>query len=221
VGTILNSEPGVDFLVNVGDLALNLPGSGPEKVGGVLRRRALAPRGAADFRRPGRPREHRPDLVRRPAERPVFEGRAHPTYFAQDWGQVHLAFLDAFEGPAGPTGARGALLTADQIAWLDQDLSSASAAGQSLFLVSHQGAFQPQPGPSGQGGLAQVRDQVVPLMKKYGALAMFAGHDAFYERGHEGCVDYLVVGAGGAPMSPRTRALLGSSPPGKWPRTWR
>ena len=37
-------------------------------------------------------------------------------------------------------------------------------------------------------------------MLHYGVLASLAGHDHYYERGHEGCIDYLVLGGGGAPM---------------------
>jgi len=133
---------------------------------------------------------------------PTFAGQPHPYYFSFDWGQVHIACLDSFEGPTDLLlgGARRPEVTDEQAQWLDADLAAAKGQGKQLFIMIHQGAFSHGIGSAPHGGLADVQNKIVPLMTKHGVLAMFAGHDHYYQRGHEGCIDYVVTGAGGAEM---------------------
>ncbi len=125
---------------------------------------------------------------------------ANPYYTSLDWGQVHVVLLNSFEGPSNLTqlGAHDPLLSDAQAAWADADMAAAKAAGKLIFVLSHQGAFSY--GTGAHGGSPDVQSKIIPLMLKYGALAVFGGHDHYYQRGHEGCVDYMVVGGGGAPM---------------------
>jgi hypothetical protein len=132
----------------------------------------------------------------------AISGAAHPYYFSFDWGMVHVVVLDSFEGPVdlAELGAHDPQVTDAQAQWLDGDLSAAHARGAKIFLLTHQGAYSHSNDSNAHGGLADVQQKVVPLMIKYGALGIFAGHDHYYQRGREGCVDYAVVGGGGAPM---------------------
>ena len=127
-----------------------------------------------------------------------FAGSRHPYYWSFDWGQVHLAVLDTFEGATTLTSGREPALSDEQAAWLATDLAAAAGPGRLLFLVTHQGPFSY--GTDAHGGSPDVQAKVIPLMLQYGVHAILAGHDHFYERGRESCIDFLVVGAGGAPL---------------------
>jgi hypothetical protein len=132
-----------------------------------------------------------------------FAGDPHPAYSSFDWGRAHFALVDAFEGPITrpEKGDRAPGILSEQAAWLAKDLEEAAGRGQLLFIVSHQSPFSHlAPGAKGHGSSPEVASVIVPLMLKYKVLAVFAGHDHYYERGHEGCIDYFVVGGGGAPM---------------------
>jgi hypothetical protein len=203
---ILKHEPNAAFLVHTGDLALNLPKvSGPD-------------RGYAEFFD-----VERALLVTRPIFAVVgnhealdmdeydslvnagsYAHSAHPYYGSVDWGRVHLALLDSFEGPARAAahgGGRDPGVSAEQLHWLDQDLAVARQAGQVIFVVTHQGPYSHfAKGAKGHGGSLEQQEKLVPLLRKHGASAVFAGHDHYYQRGHEGCLNYFVVGSGGAPM---------------------
>jgi hypothetical protein len=131
---------------------------------------------------------------------PAMNGAPHPYYYSIDWGQVHIAFLDSFEGTQSiiDVSPRNPGLTDDQATWLDTDLGVARAAGKLLFVVSHQGAYSYSTDTNAHGGGPDIKAKVVPLMVKHGVLGIFAGHDHYYQRGHEDCTDYLVIGGGGA-----------------------
>lgn len=127
-------------------------------------------------------------------------GAAHPYYYSFDWGPAHVAILNAFEGDYGTFKGNAPALSDAQATWLDQDLAAAKAKGLQLFILSHQGAYSYGADDKAHGGGPDVKSKVVPLMLKYGALTIFAGHDHYYQRGREDCVGFNVVGAGGAPM---------------------
>ncbi len=132
-----------------------------------------------------------------------YDGSAHPYYSSFDWGKVHIALADSFEGSPTTLGLGGLNpgISAAQTQWLDADLQAAHEAGQTSFLSLHQGPYSYYAaGSGGHGGLQDAVTDFVPLMLQYGTLATFAGHDHYYERGHEGCIDYLVLGGGGAPQ---------------------
>ena len=133
---------------------------------------------------------------------PKLAGAPHPYYFSFDWGPAHVAVLDSFEGKPDPlrAGQRAGLVSDAQAKWLDDDSAAARVRGRKLFVLSHQGAYSHGAPMQAHGGSADVQKKIVPLLIKHEVLAIFAGHDHYYERGREGCVSYLVVGAGGAPM---------------------
>ncbi|MBS2022607.1 MAG: metallophosphoesterase family protein, partial [Deltaproteobacteria bacterium] len=204
VDAIIAHESDAAFIVHTGDLALNIVGvSGDD-------------RGYTEFFSIERPLlAHKPlfvvlgnhetidttffDTMFDPAR---FSGSAHPYYQSFDWGKVHFALADSFEGSPTTLGLGGLNpgVTDAQVQWLDADLQNAHAHGQVSFLGIHQGPYSHSSDSKAHGGLADVVLKIIPLMLKYGVRASLAGHDHYYQRGHEGCIDYLVLGGGGAPM---------------------
>jgi 3',5'-cyclic AMP phosphodiesterase CpdA len=198
------------FLLHTGDLALNLPIAADHERGYAeffdIERAILASRPVytvvgnhetidmGEF-----------DALVNPGS---FEKSAHPYWSSYDWGRVHFTLVDSFEGPVREKGDREPGISVEQANWLDADLKGASERGQMIFLASHQSPFSHVlAGQKGHGGSTSVANVLVPLMLKYKVATIFAGHDHFYERGHEGCIDYFVVGSGGAPMyEPDTKA---------------
>lgn len=204
VDAILAHEADAAFLVHTGDLALNIVGVSGDDKGYTeffaVERTLLANRPL--FVVLGNHETIDTTFFDSMFDPARFSGSAHPYYSSLDWGKVHLALADTFEGSPTTLGLGGLNpgVTAAQVEWLDEDLQAAHAAGQASFLGVHQGPYSHTTSANGHGGLQDVVLKLVPLMLKYGVLATFAGHDHYYQRGHEGCIDYLVLGGGGAPM---------------------
>ena len=64
----------------------------------------------------------------------------------------------------------------------------------------HQGPFSHGFGMKVHGGSAPVQREILPILLKWKVTSTFAGHDHYYQRGQEGCINYIVSGAGGAPL---------------------
>ena len=204
VDAIIANEPDAEFLVHTGDMALNITAvSGDDK--GYTEFFAVERALLANHPLFVVLGNHETidttfyDSMFDPAR---FDGSSHPYYSSIDWGKVHIAMGDSFEGSPTTLGLGGLNpgVTDAQAQWFDADLQAAQAAGQTSFLAIHQGPYSHTTSSSGHGGLQDVVLKLIPSVLKYGALASFAGHDHYYQRGHEGCIDYLVLGGGGAPM---------------------
>jgi MYXO-CTERM domain-containing protein len=208
VDGILAHDGDAAFYLHTGDMALSLPGISGDDKGYTeffeVERTLLA--NHAVFIVLG---NHETidttffDAMFDPARYDGAPGNTHPYYSSFDWGRAHLAMGDSFEGTPTTLGLGGLNpgISLAQTEWMDADLQSAQAHGQASFLAMHQGPFSHvAAGSSGHGGLQDAVTNFIPLMLRYGALATFAGHDHYYQRGHEGCIDYLVLGGGGAPM---------------------
>ena len=124
-----------------------------------------------------------------------------PTPGGKNWSQEISSVL--FIGIDGTMDwARGSDLTK----WLEGILAGSKA--KFIFLASHYPAWT----SGGHGKLAEdgrpremsvrlAQDVLMPLLKKYNATAMFAGHDHFYERSEpEGGVTMIITGGAGAPL---------------------
>ncbi|MBI5477927.1 MAG: metallophosphoesterase family protein [Deltaproteobacteria bacterium] len=192
----------VAFIAHTGDFALNLPLASGDDRGWTeffeVERQIL--RGHPIFPVLGNHESISTSFYDGLLNPAAMAGSTHPYYYSIDWGQVHIAFLDSFEGSQTiiDVTPRNPGLTDEQAAWLDADLGAARAAGKLLFVVSHQGAYSYSNDTSAHGGGPDVKAKVVPLMVKHGVLALFAGHDHYYQRGREDCTDYFVIGGGGA-----------------------
>lgn len=116
-------------------------------------------------------------------------------WYAFRVGDVEIVVLDSnrYADPA-------------QLAWLDAELSRARARGpRAIFVATHDGPFSR--GPHGGNELAATL--YVPLLRRHGVAALFAGHDHIYQRGVAGGLPYVVSGGGGAPLYPITCGVPG------------
>jgi hypothetical protein len=203
VDAIVQNEPDSAFLVNVGDLALNYPSTIAGDDRGYteffnVERKLLATRPI--FTAFGNHESLDTEFYDKMMSAPTLGNAQHPYYFSIDWGSVHIAFLNPTEGILNlAEGGNTPLVTDDQVTWLEKDLAAAKSSGRKIFIVSHQGAYS-YCTEKCHGGLSYIQSKVVPLIVKYGVLNIFAGHDHYYERGRQSCINFVVVGAGGAPM---------------------
>jgi len=77
--------------------------------------------------------------------------------------------------------------------WVEDDLIKANANGaRFIFLFTHRAPFYER----WYDGEAPVRDNLVPLMEKYGVDVCFSGHMHAYERGYLNGIYYCVTGGG-------------------------
>ena len=201
----IKAEPGVSFLIQTGDMAQNYPGIGSfgqewdqffQVENDLLRNQPL-------FATIGN--HETIDLLQHWKE---FFSTSGANYYSVDWGQVHLAVLDAFEGSLSGVEGKDNITDA-QMMWLSADLDVAQAAHQLLFISIHHGAFSNATGSGAHGPSVIAQQKVLPIALSHGVIAMFAGHDHIYERGCNGNMDYFVVGGGGAPLYDVNGAGLG------------
>ena len=128
-----------------------------------------------------------------------FQRRDRPPYASLDYGPVHVAVLDAFEMRAGSTPQSGGISDV-QKAWFEEDLRGVSP-DRHVWVLVHQGPFaHPAEKREGRGGSEEVRAAIAGAHKIHPIEAVFAGHEAFYERGEIDGIRYFVLGAGGAPL---------------------
>jgi len=101
--------------------------------------------------------------------------------------------------------------------WLESTLAKSKA--DYIFLGSHFPAWTSgghgvlKNGRPRERTIKQGQDVIMPLLKKYNATAMFAGHDHFYERSEpEGGVTVFVTGGAGAPLRDKAKNAAKQNP---------
>ncbi len=102
--------------------------------------------------------------------------------------------------------------------WLEAILAKSKA--KFVFLATHYPAWTSgSHGRLNKNGRPQektirlAQDTLMPLLKKYSATAMFAGHDHFYERSEpDGNVSVIVVGGAGAPLRNKVKNAKKQNP---------
>jgi hypothetical protein len=107
-------------------------------------------------------------------------------YYSFDYGPVHVAVVDMYNGGGYTSGA--------QYNWLVSDLSGSTK--QWKIVVFH------EPGWSCNGGHANntnVQNVLQPLFAQYGVQIGLAGHVHYYSRAVVNGVQHVTNGAGGAP----------------------
>ena len=110
-----------------------------------------------------------------------------------------MVVLDSFEMRAGATPHLGGISDV-QKAWFEEDLRGVSP-DRHVWVLVHQGPFaHPAEMREGHGGSDEVRAALAGAHKIHPIEAVFAGHEAFYERGEIDGIRYFVLGAGGAPL---------------------
>ena len=193
-GAILSREPDAAFLVHTGDLALNRPAHHGYQEFFDVERGLLASRPILPV--VGNHEKIELDEFDALVNAASFAGAPHPYYGSTDWGGVHFVIIDTFEEHG---------LSPEQLRWIESDVAAAEQAGKLVFAVTHQGPYSHcLKNASCHGGLPPKhgRDALVKSLTAHHVAAIFSGHDHYYQRGREGegCLQYLVVGGGGAPM---------------------
>jgi len=122
----------------------------------------------------------------------------HPlTYYSFDWGSVHFTMMNSDVGTAAPTKEERDKFWSEELKWLEEDLTGASAA-QFRFVVVHHPPFTAM--GKRQGGAKKLADALAPIFQKHHVQAVFSGHDHNYQRHIVGGIQYIVTGGGGAPL---------------------
>jgi acid phosphatase type 7 len=114
-------------------------------------------------------------------------------WYSFDWGDLHVVVLDSER------------LVAEQVRWLEADLSAHADAPWTIALL-HRAPFS-----SGEHGPhLPTRDAFVPVLTRHRVALVLAGHEHNYERFHpQDSVTYVVSGGGG-----RGTREVGPSAPG-------
>ena len=111
-------------------------------------------------------------------------GRQGEQWYSFDYGNVHFVCLDS-----------NARSSAEQLAWLEDDLAHAANNAQWIFVFFH----HPPYSSGNHGGRADVLLPWLDAFERYGVDIVFNGHDHTYERSVRRGIWYLVTGGGGAP----------------------
>ncbi|HND10676.1 MAG TPA: metallophosphoesterase [Pseudomonadota bacterium] len=117
--------------------------------------------------------------------------KRRPVYYAFRYGNSLFVSLDG-----------NSPLDHDQSVWLERTLAEASQDRS----ISHMFAFVHQP-PYSVGaycGSDRIQRRLVPILRRYGVRAVFAGHEHAYQHLERGGLRYFVTGGGGAPLYTRS-----------------
>ncbi len=100
-------------------------------------------------------------------------------YFALDYGQLHLVYLDTQEGDLEPGS--------DMLQWLQRDL----AATQQRWIITlfhhppySKGSHDSDDALDSAGRMYRVRENLLPLLEQGGVDLVLSGHSHSYERSH-------------------------------------
>lgn len=115
------------------------------------------------------------------------------SYYSFDYGPVHVAVVDQYTTSLDPGSA--------QYQWLDQDLASSTEPFR--MVMFHEPAFSAY-GLNGIGNPDNLttRQDVEPLVERYGVQVVLQGHNHYYARANVNGVQYLTLGGAGAPQFP-------------------
>ncbi len=120
---------------------------------------------------------------------PAGGGQQNKQWYSFDYGNAHFVCLDSNSAFRS---------SAEQRAWLEDDLAQAQGTAQWTFVFFHHPPYS-----SGKhGGIAGVMTSWIDIFEKYGVDMVFNGHDHIYERSLHNGIWYVVTGGGGAPWYP-------------------
>ena len=107
-------------------------------------------------------------------------------YYSFDYANVHVVMLDSQASNLDRDG--------DMARWLEKDLFTASRAANIekgpqkwLLVISHhppytKGSHDSDSERDSRGRMVELRENIVPILEKYGADILFSGHSHMYER---------------------------------------
>ena len=107
-------------------------------------------------------------------------------YYSFDYGNVHIVMLDSQASSLDRDG--------DMARWLEKDLFAASRTASMekgpqkwLLVISHhppytKGSHDSDSMRDSRGRMVELRENILPIVEKYGADIFFSGHSHMYER---------------------------------------
>jgi hypothetical protein len=127
----------------------------------------------------------------------IFQRPQNPYRWSQQIGEVLIIIIN---------GTRDWKSGSENMQWLEEQLRHSKA--KFIFLCSHYPAWSlgthtrlNKDGRAREETVYYARKYIMPLLKKYRATAMFAGHDHFYERSApSNGVTMILTGGAGAPI---------------------
>ncbi|BAS26782.1 hypothetical protein LIP_0925 [Limnochorda pilosa] len=96
--------------------------------------------------------------------------RIGPLYFSFDYGNWHFVGVNSYDHPASRSAS--GTVGRQQLLWLGEDLARASAAGRQIAVFMHHNPFDDR----WVFFMDDSRRDVVRLLERYGAKAVFVGH---------------------------------------------
>ena len=126
-------------------------------------------------------------------------------YYSFDFSNAHFVVLDghvqvdAWYLCAARSLFMDGCFNAEQVAWLEDDLTRASQREDidHIFVFTHAGPYSSKEGRSGNAHMRLLQD----IFLNTGVTAIISGHDHYYEHGLTGVgIHYMISGGGGAPL---------------------
>lgn len=112
-----------------------------------------------------------------------------PSYYSFNYGNIHFIMLNSMGHDGGkPLGDS----TSEQAVWLKKDLAANAGTHKwTIASLHHPPYTNGSHNSDGETGLIAIRQQITPILERYGVDAVLAGHSHVYERsfliqGHTG-----------------------------------
>lgn len=115
-----------------------------------------------------------------------------PYYYSFDYGPVHVTVLDQYT-TSYDAGS-------PQLLWLAADLAATTKPWK--VVMFHDPLWTAYNQDSGPYSRVKQREAVCPILESNGVRVVVQGHDHFYARCTVNGIQYLTLGAGGAPLDP-------------------
>ena len=119
-------------------------------------------------------------------------------YWSFDYGPVHFTYIDLYPANYDPYGQ--GLIDDDQLAWIENDLSSTTKEWK--IVVLHEPGWSA--GGSSSGYLhpnnEDVQNLLQPFCEQYGVQLVFGGHNHYYAKACKNGIYHLTAAGGGAPL---------------------
>ncbi len=130
---------------------------------------------------------------------PIIQADLDKFYYSFDWGPAHFFSLNTY--PMDSYCAHSYPMDADsgKLKWLETELKAVEHDKRPWKIVFF---HAPPYDADCSCNQAQIRDNLIPLLERYGVDLVMSGHEHYYARKKVNGIQYLVLGGGGASLSP-------------------
>ena len=119
-------------------------------------------------------------------------------YWSFDYGPVHFTYIDLYPADYDPYDQ--GLIDDDQLAWIENDLSTSTKDWK--IIVLHEPGWSAGDASSGYAhpNNENVQNLLQPLCEQYGVQLVFGGHNHYYAKACKNGLFHLTAAGGGAPL---------------------